>query len=793
MDEGNAVTIVEDGFIYDYVENSFGEDSTGYSGHGVPQWYGSAEGDYSPPLEDPVVEEIWSQYVEEGVEPDVAEGWAVSAAKKLREAESFEAEGDVNVSLLSELSLILANMEIELDINSEDYEDFTTYSNPIHRLGAAIAQIEQEFGVKEEDFQAESFEGEVFGEVGKEIQISNIFKSALENQTEFVYVKGSGPFKNIFVDISGSMQAPIGHINQLGVSKYDNTLDPTRLDLVKLIILEGMEEGVIVPDCNIIPWWNQIEHSFKYNSEHHFWNALCQPMGGTDLSMLVTYINSHQGGQTFIDHSLVITDEYLTLWEEDEYNPLATKIPCSYIVIGENRLNTSRREQRELKTREHRRRSAASKKGWETRRKKQGKTQSAEDIGFEGRTVGDRRTQQLLDDLKMCKFWSAQYNAFQNAVYSIDRDVGNNAWELVNDEEGEFYPTYGTKWKEAKEMMMAEVGMPVIPNTYGEDSALISGHGVPQWYGSAEEAPECEIANRHKTLCKICAPFYRAMEPKPKWSSSIFDAESFSEWSQPCDVCGEGTLAQYGDDSDLWVIIECDNCDFSQDIKMKEAETFEAPMSVFPPGSHDIKTAKSRVKLKHPKVRFSGKPIYLTYREGSSNKFHVFFNTNMGYFNVYGRIGYAHPQVFGPMGESQYHDKLRSKMRKGYQKTKAAESFGAEGAYEVGLPVIPNSWGGDSALTSGYGVPQWYGSAEHEGRRYRGPTTKQRRDISDAVADVDYMREVYSADEIMLELDKPVKTGAGLAFGFILASVAAVAGATLLGVLAGGMGGQTHE
>lgn len=58
------------------------------------------------------------------------------------------------------------------------------------------------------------------------------------------------------------------------------------------------------------------------------------------------------------------------------------------------------------------------------------------------------------------------------------------------------------------------------------------------------------------------------------------DAESFSEWSQPCDVCGEGTLTQYGDDSDLWVIIECDNCDFSQDIKMKEAETFEAEQVV---------------------------------------------------------------------------------------------------------------------------------------------------------------------------------------------------------------------
>jgi hypothetical protein len=44
--------------------------------------------------------------------------------------------------------------------------------------------------------------------------------------------------------------------------------------------------------------------------------------------------------------------------------------------------------------------------------------------------------------------------------------------------------------------------------------------------------------------------------------------------------------------------------------------------------------------------------------------------------------------------------------------------FGAETAYaELGnqeFPVVPNSEGGNTALDSGYGVPQWYGSAEWE-------------------------------------------------------------------------------
>ena len=56
--------------------------------------------------------------------------------------------------------------------------------------------------------------------------------------------------------------------------------------------------------------------------------------------------------------------------------------------------------------------------------------------------------------------------------------------------------------------------------------------------------------------------------------------------------------------------------------------------------------------------------------------------------------------------------------------------FGADGEYTVqeqGLPVIPDSYGTNSALSSGQGVPQWYGSAEGKskyGRRQRFTTSK---------------------------------------------------------------------
>ena len=52
--------------------------------------------------------------------------------------------------------------------------------------------------------------------------------------------------------------------------------------------------------------------------------------------------------------------------------------------------------------------------------------------------------------------------------------------------------------------------------------------------------------------------------------------EAYYNWSQPCDMCDGGTLTQEGDENDLWVIISCDSCGFSQDVKMKEAESFEA-------------------------------------------------------------------------------------------------------------------------------------------------------------------------------------------------------------------------
>jgi hypothetical protein len=87
-------------------------------------------------------------------------------------------------------------------------------------------------------------------------------------------------------------------------------------------------------------------------------------------------------------------------------------------------------------------------------------------------------------------------------------------------------------------------------------------------------------------------------------------------------------------------------------------------------------------------------------------------------------------------------------------------TFTRLGAYD--FPVIDNSEGQDSAI-GGRGVPEWYGSAEDEG----------------GFMD-DFDRSEYEYKDV--ELVKPFKTGFMGALGVIMAPVAVTFGAALLGM-----------
>ena len=211
--------------------------------------------------------------------------------------------------------------------------------------------------------------------------------------------------------------------------------------------------------------------------------------------------------------------------------------------------------------------------------------------------------------------------------------------------------------KNAEETMNFEFsnlpGLPVVPNDFGESSALASGNSVPQWYGAdttfikwfeESEGPHCWTCGKENPqghfegVDNICEPC------ESKW---IYD---------------EG-----GPEGEGYYLVSALNEEQKNHFKM-DAETFEAPMPFYPPSKGDVDRVQKAIRSRHQGIRFKGSPTYLTERKDGSNKYHVFQMTNRGGFNGYGRIGHT-MSLFGPMSPQQYQSKLKSKMRKGYRET----------------------------------------------------------------------------------------------------------------------------
>ena len=91
-------------------------------------------------------------------------------------------------------------------------------------------------------------------------------------------------------------------------------------------------------------------------------------------------------------------------------------------------------------------------------------------------------------------------------------------------------------------------------------------------------------------------------------------------------------------------------------------DKFEA-MEVFPAGTHDIEEARRVLDIQYPGIEITD-VIYMTKKSGRSNAFHIFMETNRGGFNVYGRIGYPEPKIYGPMSNNQYRAKITKKGKK---------------------------------------------------------------------------------------------------------------------------------
>ena len=240
------------------------------------------------------------------------------------------------------------------------------------------------------------------------------------------------------------------------------------------------------------------------------------------------------------------------------------------------------------------------------------------------------------------------------------------------------------------------------------------------------------------------------------------------------------------------------------DVSTMSAE-FEA-MARLPAGRQDIEAVKDAIRAAHSGVRFRGEPVYLTETSGSSNKFHVFVDSNLGGFNGYGRIGYA-PKIYGPMTSSQYEKKMRDKMRKGYSKTKAAETFeaqkyGKRNRYKLNgnqRYVARNAKGqfisnvdvgrslrqdrrSDAKSEKPVGFRGLGDANVHHAESLTNAIVQWENDSGMSAASAP-PNDIMFADQV--ELAKPVETGAKIGLGFMLLSAGAVVASAAVGMLFG--------
>jgi len=248
--------------------------------------------------------------------------------------------------------------------------------------------------------------------------------------------------------------------------------------------------------------------------------------------------------------------------------------------------------------------------------------------------VGQTRNLQQAVNMAKKKLQSKQKKGYQNYSAEQMTQLGDSFFPVIpNTGGGDSALGSGRgvpQWYGSEETMNFEFsnlpGLPVVPNDFGESSALMSGNSVPQWYGAEVNPLYFEQVGGQDAL-GVGLPVI---------------SNSWGEGS--AGGSGQGVPQMYG------------------------AETFEAPMPFHSPSKGDVDRVIKAIRSRHQGIRLKGSPTYLTERNSGSNKYHVFQMTNRGGFNGYGRIGHT-MNLFGPMSQNQYNSKLHSKMKKGYKET----------------------------------------------------------------------------------------------------------------------------
>tara|TARA_B100000683_G_scaffold215161_1_gene210423 strand:+ start:822 stop:2675 length:1854 start_codon:yes stop_codon:yes gene_type:complete len=252
-------------------------------------------------------------------------------------------------------------------------------------------------------------------------------------------------------------------------------------------------------------------------------------------------------------------------------------------------------------------------------------------------------------------------------------------------------------------------GIPVVPNTMGEDSSL-SGNGVPEWYGADEDAPSMTAADklamkRKRNLESKMRGINRKNARKSKMEMmSAEQTANLTYSSLPGIPVVPNTM---GEDSSLgshgvpeWYGSAEQGYDDKMDESLGERHSGSHKQSM-----KDRRDEAAAMDKKHTSMHRKYDDVMTMDAEMADQETDM---TQLMTSNAYGQAGVRY--------DHEIHYRADELAAEDFPGLAAANEQTANLTYSTlpGIPVVPNDYGEDSSL-SGHGVPEYYGA---EGRKY---------------------------------------------------------------------------
>ena len=228
------------------------------------------------------------------------------------------------------------------------------------------------------NFEAEVWEAPVFDEAAKVIKSRQHLENAIERIAFYHPSPSSGPYNIIYCDSSGSMQQPIDRV-------WGQESGLTNTDVMWEVIVEGVEAGVIDLPFTVIPFHHTLEAPITvYRLDPAQFLKACLPRGGT-MSIESLYGEMKKRGDN-PQKTLIITDDphiapslkgyYVNKYDKINFNKdVQNKDKPAVVDLMPTDLSHSFHHKRK-------KRSQAAIKGWETRRRNQGKKSESFEADF---------------------------------------------------------------------------------------------------------------------------------------------------------------------------------------------------------------------------------------------------------------------------------------------------------------------------------------------------------------------------------------------------------------------------